>query len=189
MGLITLFTLFLSHLLQLASSRRRSSHRLDPGKVSHLQKNKCQLRPQHRFHRHEIRAFPVSIDSLDPAILRWACISRPGPNSYVLYRSVGVPCLPMISARWIRSGLSVRAVFAACVYRAFAGPARRIRGPAEAALRVRAIPVCKMIETCCSPSGETVDAIADIGHSPPGPRRTTASSRACWTCRPTATTP
>lgn len=54
----------------------------------------------------EVRAFPVSIDSLDPAVLRMDLyLKTAGPNSFVLYRSVGVPFTADDQRRLLDQGL------------------------------------------------------------------------------------
>ena len=122
--------------------------------------------------KHEIRAFPVSIDSLDPTILKMDLyLKTGGPNSYVLYRSVGVPFTADDQRRLLNQGLgflyvpfSQHAAYRAALLDRLQ---RKFEDPAESrAARVRAIrnACVKMIEdVLLFPSQpETVDAIADI---------------------------
>jgi hypothetical protein len=125
--------------------------------------------------KQDIRAFPVSIDSLDPAILKMDLyLKTGGPNSYVLYRSVGVPFTADDQRRLLNQGLgflyvpfSQHAAYRAALLDRLQ---RKFEDPAESrAARVRAIrnACVKMIEdVLLFPSQpETVDAIADISRA------------------------
>jgi HD-GYP domain-containing protein (c-di-GMP phosphodiesterase class II) len=120
----------------------------------------------------DVRAFPVSIDSLDPAVLKMDLyLKTGGPNSFVLYRSVGVPFTADDQQRLLDQGLRF-------LYVPFSQHAayrdvlldhleKKYHDPAESrAERVRAVrSACvKMIQdVLLFPSQpELVDAVADI---------------------------
>jgi|GEM_PF-460541 len=122
--------------------------------------------------KQDIRAFPVSIDSLDPAILKMDLyLKTGGPNSYVLYRSVGVPFTADDQRRLLNQGLdflyvpfsqhaAYRAALLDRLEQKFEDPAQ-LRAARVHAIRSACV---KMIEdVLLFPSQpETIDAVADI---------------------------
>ncbi len=119
-----------------------------------------------------VRAFPVSIDSLDPSILAMDLyLKRGGPNSFVLYRSVGVEFSADDRHRLLEQGLrflyvpfSQHAVYREVLLNQLE---RKFDDPETSrAERVQTIRTAcgKMIEdVLLFPSQpETVDAVADI---------------------------